>query len=97
MANAPETAPPTRWVGEPATAIEALSLVDVIDKVDAADAFTREWRSFDRLHAGEAIGRRADGEVVRAPFEGWIVFPNAKADARQEWFYLARASGRFAP
>lgn len=82
---------------EPAAAIEALSLVDVIDKVDAADAFTREWRSFDRLHAGETIGRRADGEVVRAPFEGWIVFPNAKADARQEWFYLARASVRFAP
>lgn len=80
---------------EPAAAIEALSLVDVIDKVDVADAFAREWRSFDPLRAGEAIGRRASGEVVRAPFDGWIVFPNAKADARQEWFYLARASARF--
>ncbi len=80
---------------EPADAIEALSLVDVIDKVDAADAFVRDWRSFDPLRAGDAIGRRADGEVVRAPHDGWIVFPNAKAQARQEWYYLARASSRF--
>lgn len=80
----------------PAAAMEAISLVDVIDKVDAADAFVREWRSFEPLRAGDPIGQRADGEVVRAPHDGWIVFPNAKAQARQEWYYLARASSRFA-
>ena len=80
----------------PSAVIEALSLVDVVDKVDAADAFVRAWRSFDPLRAGDAIGRRANGEVVHAPHDGWIVFPNAGAQPRQEWYYLARASERFA-
>lgn len=80
----------------PAPAVEALSLVEVVDKADPQDAFVREWRSFDALRAGDEIGRRANGEVVRASEDGWIVFPNAKAQAHQEWYYLARASDRFA-
>ena len=75
--------------------IEALSLHDVIDKVHADDAFSRPWQSFDALRAGDVIGTRAIGEVMRAPHDGRIVFPNARAEARQEWFYLARPSGRF--
>lgn len=75
--------------------IEALSLVEVVDKVDAGDAFSREWRSYDVLRRGDVIGTRVDGEVLRAPHDGWIVFPNARAEARQEWYYLARASSRF--
>ncbi len=75
--------------------IESLSLYEVIDKAHADDAFSRPWQSFDALRAGELIGTRASGERVLAPADGRIVFPNAKAEARQEWFYLARASGRF--
>ena len=84
-----EPAPP------PVASIEALSLYEVIDKVHADDAFSRPWQSFDALRAGEVIGTRANGEVVSAPHDGRIVFPNARAEARQEWFYLARRSGRF--
>jgi predicted deacylase len=80
---------------QPAAAIEALSLVGVVDKVAAADAFVRDWRSFDPVCAGERIGVRAGGEPVLAPHDGWIVFPYAAALPRQEWFYLARASDRF--
>ncbi len=79
----------------PAAAIEALSLTEVVDKVDAGDAFARDWRSFDALRAGELIGTRASGEPLHAPHDGWIVFPFAAAQPRQEWFYLARASRRF--
>ncbi|WP_088278686.1 succinylglutamate desuccinylase/aspartoacylase family protein [Ideonella sp. A 288] len=75
--------------------MEALSLVDVIDKVHNDDAFARPWQSFDALRAGDLIGTRANGEAVHAPHDGWIVFPNPRSEARQEWFYLARASGRF--
>jgi predicted deacylase len=75
--------------------IEALSLVEVIDKQHADDAFSRPWQSFDALKAGELIGTRANGQAVHAPHDGWIVFPNAKAGPRQEWYYLARASDRF--
>ena len=62
----------------------------------ADDAFARAWRSFDPVRAGELIGTRTSGETVSAPHDGWIVFPYAAAPARQEWFYLARASARFA-
>ncbi len=79
----------------PANRLEALSLVSVVDKHDPADAFVREWRSFDALKQGEPIGRRANGEWLRAPHDGWIVFPFAAAQPLQEWFYLARASRRF--
>jgi predicted deacylase len=83
-----EPAPPPR-------AMQTLSLASVVDKQHADDAFAREWRSFDAVRAGELIGTRAGGEAVTAPHDGWIVFPYAAAQVRQEWFYLARASGRF--
>ena len=75
--------------------IESLSLHEVVDKVHAGDAFSRPWQSFDALRAGELIGTRANGEPVRAPHDGRIVFPNALAQPRQEWFYLARPNQRF--
>ncbi|GAP38492.1 succinylglutamate desuccinylase [Piscinibacter sakaiensis] len=80
----------------PAAPAEALSLSEVVDKRHADDRFVREWTSFDRLRAGEPIGVREDGETVHAPDDGWIVFPNARAAARSEWFYFARATTRFA-
>lgn len=80
----------------PAPALESLSLYEVIDKRHADDAFVRPWQSFDVLRRGDLIGTRADGQAVHAPGDGWIVFPNARAQARQEWFYLARSSNRWA-
>ncbi|MBP6902387.1 MAG: succinylglutamate desuccinylase/aspartoacylase family protein [Burkholderiaceae bacterium] len=79
----------------PVPQIEALSLHEVIDKRHANDRFARPWQSFDALAEGELIGTRADGTEVRAPRAGRIVFPNAVAQARNEWFYLAQPSGRF--
>ena len=84
-----EEAPP------PQQPIEALSLVSVVDKQDAADAFVRDWHSFDALKQGEPVAKRASGELLCAPHEGWIVFPYAAAQAHQEWYYLARGSRRF--
>lgn len=75
-----------------------LRLHQVEDKAHEADAFVRPWTSFDRLQAGELIGRRASGEPVHAPGGDWsgcIVFPNPKAQPGQEWFYLARDNDRF--
>jgi predicted deacylase len=80
----------------PAARVEALSLCEVVDKTSAADGFARPWQGFDRVAAGERIGTRADGSVIEAPFDGFIVFPNPNALAGQEWFYLARESTRFA-
>ena len=79
------------------TAMEGLHLGTVVDKFDRNDAFARPWQSFDPLRAGDVIGTRANGEVVRAPHDGYIVFPNALAEANYEWFYLAEATRRFNP
>jgi len=80
-----------------ATDMEGLHLGTVVDKFDRDDAFARPWQSFDALKADDVIGTRASGEVVRAPRDGYIVFPNALAEANYEWFYLAEATGRFNP
>ena len=74
-----------------------VNLVDVlqsdvvvgIDRNHDADRFVREWSSFDRLTKGDVIGIRHDGTEVRAPHDGWILFPDAKAQPGHEWFYLA--------
>jgi predicted deacylase len=75
----------------PVDSYEYLSLVDVIDRAHEADAFSREWSSFNPLRKGDAIGTRHDGTPVLAPEDGYIVFPDAKALPGNEWFYLARA------
>lgn len=86
LVDAPD--PPAR------AGMETLRLCEVIDRMAGGDSFAREWRSFDRVAAGELIGRRDDGTDVVAPFAGTIVFPNPGAAAGHEWFYLARESDR---
>jgi predicted deacylase len=76
--------------------MEGLRMYEVIDKAHEADTFARAWASFDALRAGDLIGTRASGAVVKAPHDGYILFPNALAQPGQEWFYLAKASTRFA-
>jgi len=75
--------------------MEAFSMVEVHDKRHASDAFSRSWSSFDRVRAGEEIGRRVGGAPVLAGFDGVILFPDAAAAANSEWFYLARGCPDF--
>ncbi len=69
---------------------EILRLVDVTDRGHAGDSFSREWRSFDPVKAGEIIGTRHNGVEVTAPHDGFVVFPNPRAEPGQEWFYMAQ-------
>ncbi|MEO4027486.1 succinylglutamate desuccinylase/aspartoacylase family protein [Chromobacterium vaccinii] len=85
MVDAPDPAP------QP---VALLSLYEVVDKRDDADSFARAWSSFDSVRQGELIGRRADGSPVTAPDDARIVFPSPRAQAGQEWFYLAKPSAR---
>jgi hypothetical protein len=70
---------------------EALRLNDVIDRDHPDDKFAREWTSFDRLAKGDLIATRHDGTKLTAPEDGWIVFPDFKAQPGHEWYYLAAA------
>jgi predicted deacylase len=87
LAEGVQLAPPTR-------PFECLSLVEVIDRHHAGDAFARPWQSFDPVAAGERIGTRADGSAVLAPNAGYIVFPDVGALPGHEWFYWAQTSQR---
>lgn len=71
---------------------EGLRIHEVVDRAHPEDRFTREWASFDRLKKGEVIAVRHSGEELRAPDNGWILFPDAKAKPGHEWFYLAEAN-----
>ena len=76
---------------EPAqTDREILRLVDVTDRAHADDTFSRAWHSFDAVKAGDVIGLRHSGEAVKAPQDGFVVFPNPRAEVGQEWFYFAQ-------
>ncbi len=75
--------------------MEYLSMVEVHDRLDPADTFSRTWSSFDRLKAGDEIGRRADGSAVLAPFDAYMLFPDVNAKPNAEWFYLAKVSDSF--
>jgi predicted deacylase len=76
------------------TDVELLKLTQVIDRLHADDYFSREWVSYDSLRAGDVIATRADGTQVKAPEDGYIVFPNAAAITGNEWFYFAKRSSR---
>jgi predicted deacylase len=78
----------------PQQPFECLSLVDVIDRHHADDAFAQTWRSFDALAAGQTIATRADGQALLAPCDGFIVFPDVGALPGHEWFYWAQPSAR---
>lgn len=78
----------------PRAPFECLRLAQVIDRHSEGDSFVKTWTSFTPLAQGELIARRADGNELRAPQAGYIVFPDASALPGHEWFYLARASER---
>jgi predicted deacylase len=71
-----------------------LRLVSVTDRDSEDDQFVREWATFDPVAKGEPIGVRADGSVLAAERDGFIVFPNSAALPGTEWFYFAIESER---
>jgi predicted deacylase len=75
----------------PATEIEQLHMYEVIDRLHVGDTFSREWASFNKLNRGDVIATRHDGSQIIAEVDGYILFPDAKAAAGGEWFYLAKA------
>ena len=75
---------------EPVENYEALRMVEVHDKNNVDDTFSRVWASFDHLHKGDLIATRHDGTKLLAKEDGCILFPDAKAVPGNEWFYLTK-------
>ena len=78
----------------PAPPFACMTLARVIDRHAEGDRLVKAWTSFDPLAAGDLIALRADGEEVRAPAAGAIVFPDHGALPGHEWFYLGQRSTR---
>ncbi len=79
----------------PLSSHEGLHMYQVFDRNHALDAFARPWVSFDELMAGDVIGTRHDGSTIVAEADGCILFPDAKAQPGNEWFYLAKRANMF--
>lgn len=73
---------------------EVIRLYKVLDRLHPDDRFCRDWRSFEEIRQGDVLAVRDDGVELTADRDGWIVFPNPKAQVDQEWFYLAKKSDR---
>jgi predicted deacylase len=86
LIDAPDPAPVQR--------LEGLRLCEVVPRLHADDVFVQTWRSFDPVQRGQPVARRHDGTDVRAPFDGYVVFPNPVAEPGNEWFYWAQAQPR---
>ncbi|MCU4118888.1 succinylglutamate desuccinylase/aspartoacylase family protein [Variovorax sp. N23] len=71
-----------------------LRLMSVTDRDDEEDQFVREWATFDPVAKGEPIAVRADGRVLQAERDGFVIFPNTEAQPGAEWFYFAVESDR---
>ena len=74
---------------QPVSQYEALRIEEVVDRNHTGDRFERAWSSFDRIAKGEVIATRHDGSKIVAHKDGWILFPDDKAQPGHEWFYLA--------
>ena len=77
-------------VPEQVESYEALRMVEVHDKNNAGDTFSRTWASFDPLRKGDLIATRQDGTQLFAENDGCILFPDALAAPGNEWFYLTK-------
>jgi predicted deacylase len=75
--------------GDGGTTWEGLKLREVIDRNHEGDRFGRVCSCFDRLAKVDLFATRHVGTELRAPHDGWIMFPDAKAQPGHEWFYLA--------
>ncbi|MDQ8732072.1 succinylglutamate desuccinylase/aspartoacylase family protein [Bradyrhizobium sp. LHD-71] len=58
------------------------------------DKLEGQWRTGDSVTAGQPVARRVDGELVSAPRDGYIIFPNANAKLGEAICYLGVRSAR---
>ena len=48
----------------------------------------KNYKHLDVLKKDEDIARYDDGEVLKAPDDGYILLPNLEAEIGAEWYYF---------
>ena len=51
----------------------------------------KNFKHLDPITKDEVIARYDDGEVLKAPADGYILLPNLKAEIGAEWYYFGTA------
>ena len=51
---------------------------------------TRNFQHLDKIQKDDILAIYESGEIVTAPFDGYIIIPNHKATIGSEWFYLGQ-------
>lgn len=76
------------------TAQTVIRVADVLVCEAEGDKLEHVWKTGDRVARGQVIARRADGEVLEAPTDGFIIFPNHAAKPGDGLCYFGVASDR---
>ena len=51
----------------------------------------KNYKHLDAVKQGEELARYEDGEILKAPADGYILLPNLKAEIGAEWYYFGVA------
>ena len=77
------------------SAKRAIGIVDAVWCFSEGDRLEKAWTTGNPVGAGEVIARRADGAALKAPRDGFVIFPNPEPKPFVELYYFGEASQRF--
>jgi len=77
------------------SAKRAIKIVDAVWCFSEGDRLAKNWTTGDAVGEGEIIARRADGQALKAPRNGFVIFPNPEPKPFVELYYFGEASERF--
>jgi L,D-peptidoglycan transpeptidase YkuD (ErfK/YbiS/YcfS/YnhG family)/predicted deacylase len=86
-----------RLIDAPSPKVTAETVIRVADIVlceAEGDRLEGTWRTGDAVSAGQVIARRANGELLTAPTDGFIIFPNYTAKPGDGLCYFGLPSTR---
>lgn len=78
-----------KGVVKPRTSKE-VRVKDVFFRGSARERFSKNWNHFDFVKKGQSLIIDDSAVVVRAPYTGYIVMPNAKAPVADDWLYFGK-------
>lgn len=56
----------------------------------AQDHLAGKWKHLDKIHKGDPMIIKADGKVMAAPYDAYIIMPKATAGVGDDWIYLGK-------
>jgi len=77
------------------SARRAIEVIDAVYALSEDDRLEQPFVSGDTVKKGDVIARRSTGEILTAPRDGFVIFPQATPKPLVEFYYFGVASARF--